>query len=362
MKVLFLSHQADFIYGGEICTLSFMEELSRQGVEVHFASPPGAYAERAAAFAACHEIPSIQFSRNFSLLPSLAVSWKSTESKLGKIIRREQIEVLHATSLKAMVYAWSLRRKLPVVWHHHDILPAGFWNDQWANLLAKGARLILAPSAATRLALVQSGVSPVKVKVLNNGFKVDEWQARPERKGGELTLGFVGELSERKGVDRLPEILRACNQRMNCRLLLVGDAVSDPVFGKTIRKAFEGFGKKVEFLGRRNDVKEILQGVDVLLVPSRQDPLPTVIVEAGLSGVPVVASPVGGIAEMVTDGENGYLAAENPDWVERIHDLEDAETWRKCASGARELAVERYDIVRLAAELTDEYERLLASE
>jgi glycosyltransferase involved in cell wall biosynthesis len=362
MKVLFLSHQAEFIYGGEVCTLAFMQELVEQGVDVHFASPRGPYSERARKIAAWHEIPSRQFGRKITMLPSFAISWKGTERRLADIIKKEKIDVLHATSLKAMVFASPLRKKLPVIWHHHDILPPGFWNDRWANLLAKAARLILVPSAATRLALLQSGVNPLKIKVLNNGFSISEWQVRPAPRLRKLKLAFVGELSERKGVDRLPAILASCSKKADCELVLVGEAVSDPGFGKKIREEFsKGKGEAI-FLGLRSDVKEILQGIDILLVPSRQDPLPTVIVEAGLSGVPVLAAPVGGIPEMVHDGENGFLVEHKGDWVDRILALQEKELWEKCSQGARSLAEARYDISKLAMQLCKEYEALVFSE
>ncbi|MGZ3692916.1 MAG: glycosyltransferase family 4 protein [Bdellovibrionota bacterium] len=360
MKILFLSHQAEFIYGGEVCTLAFMEELAKQGIEVHFASPAGPYAERARKISVWHEIPSRQFSRKISLLPATAIAWKQSESRLKKIIREEKIDLVHATSLKAMVYARSLGSAVPVVWHHHDILPKGFWNDGWAKFLAAGAALILAPSAATRMSLVASGINPGKVRVLHNGFPANAWTARKGRSQPDfLSLAFIGELSERKGVDLLPAIVEGCGRIVKYELLLVGDSVSDPAYGVRARELFSSFGESVKFLGRRNDIKEILQTVDILLVPSRQDPLPTVIVEAGLSGVPVIAAPVGGIPEMITDGENGFLAEGTQNWVDRVEELRDLRKWQKCSEGARRLAEERYDIQQLAASLIATYGSLL---
>jgi glycosyltransferase involved in cell wall biosynthesis len=360
MRILFLSHQAEFIYGGEVVTLAFMEELARNGVEVHFAAPPGAYAERARTVARVHEIPSRQFSRKLAALPALAAAWLRTRNRLAEICTEEKIDAVHATSLKAMVYAWPVRAQVPILWHHHDILPPKFWNDRWAGWLAQGARLILVPSAATRLALVRAGVDPGLVKVLHNGFRPGEWRVRPERDfGAPLALGYVGELSERKGVDRLPEILEACLENQPAQLTLIGDSVSDPDFGAGIRKAF---GKlPAEFLGRRTDVKDLLQKIDVLLVPSRQDPLPTVIVEAGLSGVPVIAAPVGGIPEMIADGRNGFLADATDSWVACLEKLHDPEEWRKCSAGARRLAEERYDISLLTQELLGHYREVKKS-
>ena len=104
MKVLFFSHQAEFIYGGEIVTLEFMRELAARGVAVQFASPPGPYFDRAQELGVrCHPVGSRQFSRRVSELPGIALSLAQTHFALRTITARAGIDVLHATSLKAMV-------------------------------------------------------------------------------------------------------------------------------------------------------------------------------------------------------------------------------------------------------------------
>lgn len=346
MKVLFLSHQSEFIYGGEVCTLAYMQELVRQGVEVHFAAPPGPYADRARAMAKVHEIPSVQFSRKLSALPRFLPAWKRSRRRLREIISAQGIEILHATSLKAMVYAWPLRKELPIVWHHHDILPSGFWNALWLRALAAGARLILVPSPATKEALAEAGVSS---RVLPNGFDPAEWQRRPGRKAGPITLGFVGEISRRKGADLLGAILTECRKRGDFRLWVIGEALSDPAFGQEVQSELASM--PVKFWGLRPDVKELLQEVDILLVPSRQDPLPTVIVEAGLSGVPVVASPSGGIPGMIS--HNGALADGPEEYAARIAEI--LGRWEAVSVRARESAEARYNIRNLTKELIGYY-------
>jgi glycosyltransferase involved in cell wall biosynthesis len=351
MKVLFLSHQADFLFGGEVCTLSYMAELKRQGVEVHFASPAGPYAERAGAIAHWHEIPSVQFSRSLIALPAFLPALLRSHIRLKKIATENRIDLLHATSLKAMVYAWPLRKLLPVLWHHHDILPDTFWNNAWARGLAKGAAQVVVPSKATKDSLLGAGLPESKVQVLHNGFQPGEWHARPARKAGPLTLAFVGEISFRKGADRLAAILSAVRTKVAAELWIIGDSLSDPAFGAQVRAELEPLGAK--FWGKRNDVKDLLQSVDVLLVPSRQDPLPTVIVEAGLSGVPVVASPSGGIPEMVK--ENGFLAADTGEYAQHILELADEEKWKRTSLAARKKSETAYDIRLLTGRLVKIY-------
>jgi L-malate glycosyltransferase len=356
MKILFFSHQADFLYGGEICTLAFMGELRQLGHEVHFASPEGPYARRAAEVARCHVVSSVQFSRKLRRLPGFLHAWRNTRAELQKIVQQNGIELLHATSLKAMVYAAPLRKRLPVIWHHHDILPAGRANDLWVRQLAARAALVLAPSGATREALLLAGVPPAKVAVLHNGFQLENWKARGPRADSEtLRVGLVGEISHRKGHDRLPGILEALKNRGEresaFEFLVVGEGLSDPAFAGEVRARLAGAA--VRFLGRQEKMQEVYKQLDALLVPSRQDPLPTVIVEAGLSGLPIVAARAGGIPEMVQNGVNGYLFGNEAEAAEAL--VKVRKNWQQLAAASRDLAEKRYDIRALTQRLLGLY-------
>lgn len=361
-KILFLSHQADFIYGGEICTLAFMRELKERGVEVHFASPPGIYQDRAKEFAICHEISSCQFSRHVHLLPRLLPALVKTHKELRKIIKENNIDVLHATSLKAMVYCWRLSKKYSVIWHHHDILPLRFRNNIWIRTLAMNSKKILTPSEATRQALLDAGVDERSVEVLHNGFRLQDWKARSIRvKNHPLVVGVIGEISERKGHDFLigviDHLIKCEIEPSDIQFRIIGEGLSDKNFSEQIKLKLNATGW-VHFLGRREDVKEQLQSIDLILVPSRQDPLPTVIVEAYYSGVPAIGRSVGGIPEMIQDGENGFLADTSQEMAEKIIACMDRKLWENLSKNAREFAEKKFSIDRLTDQLLEIYNKV----
>ncbi len=356
MKVLFFSHQAQFIYGGEVVTLAFMRELKRNGISVHFAAPEGPYSQRAAEHATVHVVPSVQFSRKLSQLPRIAKGFLSTHRALKEICREQNIDLVHATSLKAMAYAWKLGGEMPVLWHHHDILPESRSNTLWVKGLARHAARILAPSAATRLSLLSAGVPEAKAFVLRNGFRVDEWKARPNQHGNIFRIGLVGEISRRKGSDRLEKIVQLLGPSREFQFLVIGEGLSDPVFAQELKANLAS--KQVRFLGRRERMKELYQELDVLLVPSRQDPLPTVIVEAGLSGLPIVGARAGGIPEMIDPGKNGFLFDNEEEAAKQL--LKVKANWRNFSLTSRELALQRYNIATLTKELLAHYQEAMS--
>jgi glycosyltransferase involved in cell wall biosynthesis len=137
-------------------------------------------------------------------------------------------------------------------------------------------------------------------------------------------------------------------------LSLGGSELSEPDFAHEVKEALTALGAR--FLGRVEDPKSFYAGIDLLLVPSRQDPLPTVIVEAGLSGLPVVASSAGGIPEMITEGGNGYFAETEEEYVRAIERARDPARWRELSREARRLAESRYDVAKLTLELESHYE------
>lgn len=360
VKVLFFSHQGSFIYGGEVSTFAFMKSLKAEGVEVHFACPEGILADLARKLTdKVHIVPAVQFSRRLRHLPRLFPALHGTRAALSRIVREEGIDLVHGMSLKAMAYA-ALLRNVPVIWHHHDILPEGLRNQAWLHLFAARTRKILVPSEASRQALLAAGIGKGKVEVLHNGVDGSQWHPRPARRGGSpLVIGFVGELSERKGVDRLPALLAAMEEEGvgDCRWKIVGGQLSSPAVAEQLKASLapQIAGGMVEFLGRRENVRDLMQGFDLLWVPSRQEPFGIVLIEAAFSGVPVVACPVGGIPEIVANGRTGFLCETIGEMASAIRSLANEEKWKEVSLEARKQAEARFDMKPLGRKLLSIY-------
>ena len=144
------------------------------------------------------------------------------------------------------------------------------------------------------------------------------------------------------------------------KLWLVGDGPLRPAVEKAIVKM--GLERKVLFLGIRDDVPQLLAASDVFVLSSDYEGVPLTVLEAMAAGKPVVATAVGGVPELIEDGETGILVPpRNPEALAQgiLRLAKDASLRQRMGKAARERAQERFDISRTAREYEALYLRLL---
>jgi glycosyltransferase involved in cell wall biosynthesis len=131
------------------------------------------------------------------------------------------------------------------------------------------------------------------------------------RGGGRLTVGVVSRLSWEKGVDRFVEALALVDPAVDVHAVVVGDG--DQRADLRRRAEALGLGRRVEF--RSASVGVDLADLDLVVVPSRTEGFGLVAAEAGAAARPVLASRVGGLLDVVRDGENGWLVPVGDAWA-----------------------------------------------
>jgi glycosyltransferase involved in cell wall biosynthesis len=219
------------------------------------------------------------------------------------------------------------------------------------------ARHVLVPSAYLRAIAVRWGLEPSRVTVVPN--PAPELPPLPSRDDARASLGVTGaalataaRLTTQKA---LGVALQAIARVPEVELLVLGDG---PERGRLEREAESlGVSDRVRFLGTgtRDDVLALFRAADAVLVTSAWENLPHTVLEALAVGTPVIATAVGGIPEVVVDGENGLLVPPHDvDAVARaVERLVDDDELRQALAAAAAGSVEELSEPRILRRIVD---------
>ncbi|MBM3695454.1 MAG: glycosyltransferase [Actinobacteria bacterium] len=235
------------------------------------------------------------------------------------------------------------------------------------------ARRVVAVSEATRRHyLEQARLRPERVATIYNGIDPTTFRSSPEDRGAarhEFGLGpdapvliTVAVLREPKGLQHMLAALpRVAAAFPAVRYLVVGDGPHRAALEAATRNL--SLEDRVVFAGARHDVPRLLAAADVFVLPSLTEALPTVLAEAMAAGLPIVATTVGGIPEMVRHGDAALLVppADDVALADAVCRLL-ANPRQAAAMGrsGRRLVAARFDIRAQAQALADDYRALAA--
>jgi glycosyltransferase involved in cell wall biosynthesis len=165
-----------------------------------------------------------------------------------------------------------------------------------------------------------------------------------------------------KGIDSMiramPAVLR---KHADAHYLIVGDGEHEGTLKSAAHQL--GLSRRVVFVGRRSDIPELMSASDVFVLPSLREALPTVLAEAMAASLPIVATNVGGIPEMVIPHVNGFLVPPGaPDSLALscISLLDNPDAARDMGIRGRQIAERRFGIEAHASRLRALYEEVLA--
>lgn len=186
---------------------------------------------------------------------------------------------------------------------------------------ARWTSRVLAVSPEVRNMLVQrDGIPEQRISVLENGIDLERVDALPPNDvGAELGLEpchvrlcSAGRLVPDKGHVYLIRAMSQMRTRNQVQLLLVGEGAEEAPL--RAEAAAHGLSEQVHFLGYRADLVQILKAVDVFVLPSLEEGIPVVVLEAMACARPVVATDVGGVRTLVTPGQTGMLVPPAEIW------------------------------------------------
>ncbi|MEX2016146.1 MAG: glycosyltransferase [Candidatus Hydrogenedentales bacterium] len=283
--------------------------LPQFSVETGFAClKPGRFAE----MRQTREAPLVELAMRarFDVRPAL---------RLAQIVRRERYELLHTHSPRALLIARvaSALSGVPIVHHVHGNTSSEVAGRRFTRLNAWAERKSL-PAAAAVIAVSASvadylrtlGVPAQKLRVVPNGVPTRPRLADRNGLTGDFTLGLVALLRPRKGVETLLEAAALLRDRgLAGKLRIVGRFETNDYEREIHRHAEQlGLDGMIDWRGFQQRVDAELDQMDLLVFPSiLPEGMPMVLLEAMAAGVPIVASRVSGITDVVRDRKDGLI-------------------------------------------------------
>lgn len=294
--------------------------------------------------------------------------------KLARILKAEQVDILHCHRHQATVYGAFAGRiaGTPVILAHvHGLNRSRKARRKLMNMLVfQWVSKVLAVGEGARQDVIRCNwsIKPEQVICLNNSIDCDRFASvavsreevrrrlglRPEA----FVFAAVGRLVPTKGLTYLVRAFAAVRaQQALCELVFVGEGRS--------RKELEGLARSlgvensVHFLGYRQDVEWVLRGMDAFVMASVAEGMPGALLEAMASGLPCIATAVGAIPEVLENGRLGVLVpAEDNDAlaVAMLRVSRDAGAFAESAALGRQKVLEAYDHASLTRAMEAVYE------
>lgn len=193
-----------------------------------------------------------------------------------------------------------------------------------------------------------------------NKYKKNEREIRRDN-ASVVRIVSVGRLTEQKGFSYLLTAMSILEEKEQVKLIIVGEG---PMRGELQGHArLLGLGERVEFLGYRTDVLEILSTADIFISSSLWEGFPTVILEAMAIGIPVIATDISGSNELIINGTTGILVPiENPVEIAKAISLfiSNASLTKQVVSNAQNI-VYQYSMDAVTEEYSRLYQKLVSS-
>lgn len=240
--------------------------------------------------------------------------------RLWKLLRRQKFDAIitftHDSNMLGAPLAWMAGVPIRVGTHLGEIRGMSRWRKRIHTIFVNLGviQILIAASTKTRQNAIKEGVRPDRVEVVFNGIPPFEpnWTSRNKIRQelglyeDDLFLLSVGRLVFEKGHEFLIEAMASVvRSGQNVIAGICGAGPLRDQLEKQIRR--HALEKYVKLLGQWEDVSELLSAADIFVLPSRWEGLPMALLEAMMAGLPVIATRVEGVEEVVEDGVHGIL-------------------------------------------------------
>jgi lipopolysaccharide heptosyltransferase II len=304
--------------------------------------------------------------------------------QLAEIIRKEKIDIVHARSRVPawIAYVACRRTRTPFVTTCHGYYTAhGF-----SAVMGWGTKVIVLSNVIARHMIDDFGVPRDRIRLIPRSVDLEKFHYRaverkpgrssapspahvdgPGRASAPLNVGIIGRLTPIKGhTIFIKAMAKVCREFPSVKIWIVGDAPSSKdAYKEHLRLLVERLGirENTQFLGTQKNIPDILSHLDVVvLATTTQEAFGRVIIEAQAAGVPVVATSVGGVVDIIEDGRNGLLVppADSQAMAEAVARLlRDRNVAADIAEEAYKKVREKYTVEQMVQSTLNVYEEAI---
>lgn len=291
---------------------------------------------------------------------------------LRKLVKRNEIKIIHSHGYKANLYSnltsWGMSNIKVATCHNWLGNSAKMRLYKKVDLLSlRRFDKVIAVSDTIKEIILKSGIRREKVAKIRNGIFLEPFEKKMSKTDGKRRLGLtdnavvigtVGRISEEKGHRYLLDIAGSIIHKFpESIFLIVGDG---PLRDELARKYRH---PSIIFTGIRNDLPQLYFAMDIFTLPSMTEGLPMALLEAMAANLPVIASRVGEIPEVIDNGKDGILIdpGDSAGLRQSILRLM-TQKEERCRFGinAHKKIKEQYSSERMASEYMDEYSKLIS--
>jgi glycosyltransferase involved in cell wall biosynthesis len=314
VNVLFLD-QYSALGGAQQCLLDLLPAIEERGWSARVAVPPGGpLIDRLLACGIRADVlrsgPYRSGKKSAADLLRFAADVPAQTAAITELLRQSPTSLLYVNGPRLLISAaLAARGRVPVLFHaHHCIGQRSAAYLEGAVLRQSGAMVAACCDAVAQP--LRRWVPEERIHTIPNGTADFGFCERTFERGREVLIGIVGRISPEKGQ---VEFLHAASllvahvphaRFVICGAPLFGDR---DYYGKVLRMAAN---LPVEFLDWQEDVGVVMRSLDILVIASKQEGMPRVLLEAFSAGLAVVAFPVGGIPEVIEQGVTGFLTTD----------------------------------------------------
>ncbi|MBN2062871.1 MAG: glycosyltransferase [Deltaproteobacteria bacterium] len=303
--------------------------------------------------------------------------------RIASLCKTENVDIIHSlgwsTYAEGITAAYCFGKRYPFIHSfrgktQEDLNGIPYRRILAQKLFARFCDAIVCPSELTRDDYRQMlDLDPGKITVIYNGVEISRFQSveqtlrecyRRELRitGNDCVIGFVGRFDSVKNLDGLIHAfsLLPPNHRNNSKLLLIGDGSEYEAIKKVVQAS--GLETNVILPGMKRDVPKFLSVMDIYVQPSKFEGVPNSVLEAMASGLPVIATDVGGLREIIHDGESGILLEPGQDEalslaISKL--ITHPEKRRQLGNNAQNRVTELFSIDKMVSDYEIMYKRIL---